>query len=264
MAFTAHFVFQQDVRTEICLLSSVILLLDCWSYFPLTDKIQIQSHGNTVLRDQKNQTSEWVSVTGIGLCPCPWSPGIWALQHHGMGGLSPCHSSSGRAKAASAAAFVRSVPACCRVANGPSRPAGGRAVLAQQLRGSCLAAGQSCMHRGGKTPCLLVLGWAVFWKLSESWYSGCAEMPFADGRKGLAAQNAAGVLTSWAQQFSLEVHNGLFKSCPCFCLAAHPAVPSMVDLCWLVMVCAVQVWTCAQGACQQRTGVSCLLELHQT
>ncbi|KAI1240580.1 hypothetical protein IHE44_0009009 [Lamprotornis superbus] len=51
------------------------------------------------------------------------------------------------AKAASVAAFVRSVPACCRVANGPSRPTSGRAVLAQQLRGNCLAAGQSCMHR---------------------------------------------------------------------------------------------------------------------
>lgn len=69
MAFTAHFVFQQELRTEIHLLSSVILLLDCSSYFPLTDKIQIQSHRNTVLRDQKNQTSKWVSVPGIGLVP---------------------------------------------------------------------------------------------------------------------------------------------------------------------------------------------------
>lgn len=69
MAFTARFAFQQELRTEIHLLISVILLLDCSSYFPLTDEIQIQSHRNTVLRDQKNQTSEWVSATGIGLVP---------------------------------------------------------------------------------------------------------------------------------------------------------------------------------------------------
>lgn len=46
-------------------------------------------------------------------------------------------------------------------------PTSGRAVLAQQLRGNCLAAGQGCMHKGGKTVCLLVLdreGWAVFLK----------------------------------------------------------------------------------------------------
>lgn len=69
MAFTACFVFQQELRIEIHLLSSVTLLFDCSGYFPLTDEIQIQSHRNTVLRDQKNQTSEWVSVTGIGLVP---------------------------------------------------------------------------------------------------------------------------------------------------------------------------------------------------
>lgn len=39
----------------------------------------------------------------------------------------------------------------------------------------------------------------LFWKLSKSWYSGCAEMPFAGGRKGLAVWSAAGVWTSWAQ-----------------------------------------------------------------
>lgn len=51
MAFTACFMFQQEIGTEIHLLSIVILLFDCSSYFPLTDKIQIQSHRNTVLRD---------------------------------------------------------------------------------------------------------------------------------------------------------------------------------------------------------------------
>lgn len=85
-----------------------------------------------------------------------------------------------------------------------------------------------------------------FWKLSKSWYSGCAVMPFAGGRKGLAVQKAAGILTSWAQSFSLEARSGLFKSCPCFSLAAHLAVPSMWWTCagwWW----AVQVWICAQG-----------------
>lgn len=121
MAFTAYFVFQQELRTEIHLFSSAILLLGCSSYFPLTDKIQIQSHGNTVLRDQKEQTSEWVSATGIALVP------LSLISWHSSTAAPSC----GRVvssvpqllwqgQSCLCCSFARSVPACCRVAKGPS------------------------------------------------------------------------------------------------------------------------------------------------
>lgn len=67
-----------------------------------------------------------------------------------MGGLSAlCHSSSGRATAACVAAFVRSVPACCRVANGPSRPTSGELFLLSSCMGAAwLQARAACTGVG--------------------------------------------------------------------------------------------------------------------
>lgn len=62
-----------------------------------------------------------------------------------------------------------------------------------QARAACTGVGNSAYW------CWAGRAGLFFWKLNKSWYSGCAEMPFACGRKGLAAQKAAGVLTSWAQ-----------------------------------------------------------------
>lgn len=109
---------------------------------------------DTITREHSSSRSEKADLW-VGKCHwnslVPLSLITWhsSTAAHGLGGLCPlCYSFSGRAKAVSLAAFASSVPG---VPKGPSSPSSRRAALTQQLRGSCLAAGQSCMLRAGKT-----------------------------------------------------------------------------------------------------------------
>lgn len=168
MAFTACFVFQQELRTEIHLLSSYFIV---WLFGLLSFN---RWNTDTITREHSSSRSEKPDLW-VGKCHWNWSsalvPDHLAFKHCSTMAWEGC------LLCATASLGGPKLPVLLPLRGVSQLAAGwqmdhreltsGRAVLAQQLRGNCLAAGQGCMHKGGKTVCLLVLdreGWAVFLK----------------------------------------------------------------------------------------------------